>query len=315
MEAYKCSAGVWTIGYGTTNADIGITGTTINSKTKPITKEIAEEWLNKSVNANYAPLVNKYDSIYHFTQNQFDALVSFCYNIGSIDQLVKRGNRTISEISEAILLYNKVDDKILNGLVLRRKREKELFDKGSYSPLSSSSSSSSIDIPYFDAYIYDHIYHDLQNAFKGDIHQLKKHYIQYGMSEGRIMNLVFDANFYHQTYPDLANAFGGNKQQLYEHYMSYGIKEGRQASIFFNPVFYLNNYADLRNAFGNDYKQALDHFVTFGINEGRRGSKEFDVAFYRANYSDLNNAFGNQWKQYFIHFIEYGIKEQRQGTK
>ena len=175
MEAYKCSAGVWTIGYGTTNADIGITGTAINSKTKPITKEIAEEWLNKSVNANYAPLVNKYDSIYHFTQNQFDALVSFCYNIGSIDQLVKRGNRTISEISEAILLYNKVDDKILNGLVLRRKREKELFDKGSYSPLSSSSSSSSIDIPYFDAYIYDHIYPDLQNAFKGDIHQLKKH--------------------------------------------------------------------------------------------------------------------------------------------
>ena len=46
----------------------------------------------------YTPLVNKYDNIYHWNQNQFDALLSFCYNIGSIDQLTAHGKRSISEI-------------------------------------------------------------------------------------------------------------------------------------------------------------------------------------------------------------------------
>jgi GH24 family phage-related lysozyme (muramidase) len=77
----------------------------------------------------YTPLVNKYDNIYHWNQNQFDALLSFCYNIGSIDQLTAHGKRSISEISQSILLYNKGGGKVLKGLVRRREFEKNLFDK------------------------------------------------------------------------------------------------------------------------------------------------------------------------------------------
>ena len=128
LKAYKCQAGVWTIGYGTTNADKSITGTEIREGLT-INQQTADNWLEQTVNAKYAPRVDKYNSTYHFTQNQFDALVSFCYNIGSIDQLVDRGKCTISEISANILKYNKAGGKVSNGLVRRRNCEKQLFDR------------------------------------------------------------------------------------------------------------------------------------------------------------------------------------------
>ena len=125
--AYQDAVGVWTIGYGTTNADKSITGVEIR-KGLTITKTVAENWLKLSLNKKYAPKVEKYNSKYHFNQNQFDALVSFAYNIGSIDQLTQNGTRTIKEISEKILAYDKAGGKVLAGLTRRRQAEKKLFD-------------------------------------------------------------------------------------------------------------------------------------------------------------------------------------------
>lgn len=125
--AYLDAVGVWTIGYGTTNADKSIIGVEIR-KGLTITKTVAENWLKLSLNKKYTPKVEKYDSKYHFNQNQFDALVSFAYNIGSIDQLTQNGTRTIKEISEKILAYDKAGGKVLAGLTRRRQAEKKLFD-------------------------------------------------------------------------------------------------------------------------------------------------------------------------------------------
>ena len=127
LTAYKDSVGVWTIGYGTTNADKSITGINIKKGVK-ISQEQAEDWLVKSVDKKYGVNVMKYDSVYHWNQNQFDALCSFAYNIGSIDQLVQNGKRTIKEISIKILAYNKAGGEPLQGLTKRRKAEKALFD-------------------------------------------------------------------------------------------------------------------------------------------------------------------------------------------
>lgn len=127
LKAYKCPAGVWTIGYGTTNADKTITGLTINKNTV-ITKEKAEEYLKKSIEKKYEPNINKYLKKYSFNQNQYDALCSFCYNIGSIDQLVNKGNKSIKNISNDIVLYNKAAGQVLKGLVNRRKEEQKLFN-------------------------------------------------------------------------------------------------------------------------------------------------------------------------------------------
>ena len=125
LTAYQDAVGVWTIGYGTTNADKAITGTTICQGLR-IGQETADEWLRKSIDRKYAPKVDKYNS-YQWNQNEFDALVSFAYNIGSIDGLTAQGSRTRAEISHMILAYNKAGGRELSGLTKRRQEERALF--------------------------------------------------------------------------------------------------------------------------------------------------------------------------------------------
>ena len=126
LTAYRDSVGVWTIGWGTTNADKTITGRTI-SRGMRIKQATADRWLEESINHKYAPKVSKYDSKYHWNQNEFDAMVSFAYNVGSIDQLTARGTRSKSTIAKKILEYNKAGGRILAGLTRRRKAEHALF--------------------------------------------------------------------------------------------------------------------------------------------------------------------------------------------
>ena len=119
LTAYKCPAGVWTIGYGHT------AGVTEGMK---ISQAQAELFLLDDLQ-KYANRVSKYDSKYRWTQNEFDALVSFCYNVGSIDQLTANGTRSRQVIAEKMLLYNKGGGKVLAGLVRRRNAERDLFTR------------------------------------------------------------------------------------------------------------------------------------------------------------------------------------------
>ena len=129
LKAYQDSVGVWTIGYGTTSADKSITGTTIYEGLT-ITQETADSWLSLSVNNKYGKNVDSFDSIYHWNQNEFDALCSFAYNIGSINGLVNNGNRAKSEIPDKMLLYVNAGGQKLDGLVRRRKAEVDLYKNG-----------------------------------------------------------------------------------------------------------------------------------------------------------------------------------------
>lgn len=126
LTAYQDEVGVWTIGYGITNSDKSITGTTIKKGLK-ITRGKAEEWLEECLNVLYAPKIMKYDVRYNWNQNEFDAMMSFAYNIGSIDQLTANGSRSKSVISNKLLEYNKAGGKVYNGLTRRRKAERDLF--------------------------------------------------------------------------------------------------------------------------------------------------------------------------------------------
>ena len=129
LTAYRDEVGVWTIGYGITNADKKITGVTIKRGLK-ISQKTADRWLRESLIRKYLPLVMKYDNIYHFSQRKVDALVSFCYNIGSIDQLTNRGRRTRKELGDKMLLYNKAGGRVYKGLTRRRKSERNLYYNG-----------------------------------------------------------------------------------------------------------------------------------------------------------------------------------------
>ncbi len=121
LVAYRCPAGKPTIGYGHTE------GVRMGQR---ITMEQAERFLQSDLQ-KYEMLVNKYASKYNWNQNQFDALVSFAYNIGSIDGLTNNGKRDSKTISEKILKYNKITvngKKVVSkGISERRAVEKDLF--------------------------------------------------------------------------------------------------------------------------------------------------------------------------------------------
>ena len=117
LTAYRCPAGVLTIGYGHTG-DV--------KEGQKITQKKADALLKEDLE-KFEKRVEKYNWKYHFNQNEFDALVSFAYNIGNVDGLTKNGKRSRGQVADAILLYNKAGGKVLNGLVKRRKAEQALF--------------------------------------------------------------------------------------------------------------------------------------------------------------------------------------------
>ena len=121
LTAYKClpTEKYYTIGYGHYGSDV--------KAGMKITEEQAEELLIKDCKKAIKN-VNSFMSKYNFNQNQFDALVSFAFNVGSINQLTASGTRTLEQISSKIPAYNKSGGRVIAGLVRRRAKEKELFD-------------------------------------------------------------------------------------------------------------------------------------------------------------------------------------------
>lgn len=130
LSAYKCPAGVWTIGYGHTQGVYeGMT----------ISQAQADNMLREDVKY-YANAVDRYNSRFNFTQEEFDSLTSFTYNcgVGSLQAVMSCCN-TKQEIAEECKLYNKGGGVVLPGLVRRREEEYKLFMSGSSSSSSSSS--------------------------------------------------------------------------------------------------------------------------------------------------------------------------------
>lgn len=129
LKAYQDCVGVWTISYGIIDSDYKYTGLHVR-KGVTITDEQCDELFEKLIKNKYCPIVDKHieEHGYLLNQNQYDALVSFAYNIGSISGLTNDGKRSISEISSHIPLYCKAGGKVVQGLVNRRRDEKKLFD-------------------------------------------------------------------------------------------------------------------------------------------------------------------------------------------
>lgn len=122
LAAYRCAAGVWTIGYGhTAGVHSGMT----------ITQAQADAYLQQDIakfegyvnNPTYVPITEQ------LNQNQFDALVSFAFNLGAGNLRKLCKGRTAAQIAQAMTQYCKANGKVLAGLRRRRAAEQALFNK------------------------------------------------------------------------------------------------------------------------------------------------------------------------------------------
>ena len=126
LTAYQDSVGVWTIGYGWTQP---VDGKPIRAG-MTIKQETAERLLKTGL-VSYESDVSRLVKV-GLTQGQFDALVSFTYNLGarslSTSTLLRKINAgDYTGAADEFLRWNKAGGKVLNGLTRRREAERALF--------------------------------------------------------------------------------------------------------------------------------------------------------------------------------------------
>ena len=128
LKPYLCSANVPTIGYGSTYYENGIR---VQMSDAPITKQRAEQLLQHTADRfalKVANLIKK-----PITQNQFNALVSFAFNVGSgalaSSTLLKLVNINPNDamIAKEFLKWNKGGGRVIDGLTKRRIKENALY--------------------------------------------------------------------------------------------------------------------------------------------------------------------------------------------
>ena len=134
LKPYLDKGGKPTIGKGCTHYE---DGTPVTMGDKPITAERAQELMLNLANEEYTPQLRHYITA-PIVQHQFDALLSFLYNVGagtfrdsSVCKLTNAGR--YAEAAEAFLLYDKGRDKatgelvVQGGLVKRRAAERAVY--------------------------------------------------------------------------------------------------------------------------------------------------------------------------------------------
>lgn len=121
LEAYKCPAGVWTIGYGHTK-DV--------QPGDEWSEDHAEHMLEVEME-EYEKYINDLVEV-ELNQNQFDAMVSWVYNLGvgnlqssTLLKVLNAGD--YAGVPEQIMRWNKAGGKVLEGLTRRRQAEADLF--------------------------------------------------------------------------------------------------------------------------------------------------------------------------------------------
>lgn len=144
LQPKMCPAGYWTEGYGHViiykgrmlegieNKELAYKVSTIKTEEDAI-KTLLQDLIR------YEDSVKTYVKVV-LTQNQFDALVSFTYNVGKgnfrsstllkkLNELVIPNDKLLNSIATEFLKWNKAKGKVLKGLTLRRIAEKNLFLK------------------------------------------------------------------------------------------------------------------------------------------------------------------------------------------
>jgi lysozyme len=144
-KPYQCPAKLWTIGVGHVmypeQAKIPSTPEGMATrKAYPLKSQDNRRWSEEEVDSILAKDVVRFERgvarylPIRLSQNEFDALVSFSFNLGlgvlqrsTLRQALLRGDKIMA--MQSLLKYNKAGGKVLKGLDIRRKDEAALFRK------------------------------------------------------------------------------------------------------------------------------------------------------------------------------------------
>jgi len=122
LQSYKCAADVWTIGYGHTKSV---------AEGQEITQEEADSILLDDLEIYEEAVLKAVEVPLH--QHQFDALVSWTFNLGGANlnasTMLKVINKAeYEDVPAQIKRWNKASGKVLQGLIRRREAEALLFE-------------------------------------------------------------------------------------------------------------------------------------------------------------------------------------------
>ena len=127
LKPYRCAAGLWTVGYGHV---IGDGRTLPDSENRTLTKEEVDSLLSADIRRFERGVLRLCPVL--LTQGQFDALVSFSFNLGlgnlqrsTLRMKTNRGERDAA--AKEFMKWTKAGGKVLSGLVKRRSDEAVLY--------------------------------------------------------------------------------------------------------------------------------------------------------------------------------------------
>jgi len=123
LKAYQDEGGVWTVGFGQTGPFV--------KEGLEITQDQADAWLYQSVQ-NTADKLSRMIK-WPLSGNQFSSLVSLAYNIGTgafgESTALKNVNKgLLAAVPSGIVMWNKINGKVSEGLMRRRNAECRLFN-------------------------------------------------------------------------------------------------------------------------------------------------------------------------------------------
>ena len=136
--------------------------------------------------------------------------------------------------------------------------------------------------------------------------ELKKHWLEHGIDEGRGSSPVLDLGFYLNNNEDLKNLYGNDYRKAYEHFINHGYKEKRKSSALFDGKYYTEHYPEAEEKYGEDY---MRHYVEHGILAGHRASLTFDPDYYWVLKPEVWEAWPAHYELCAKHYAGYGVRE------
>ena len=127
-----------------------------------------------------------------------------------------------------------------------------------------------------------------------------RHFMSWGVKEGRNPNAYFNTSWYLETYPDVART--GRNPLI--HYLKFGVRDNRDPSEIFSTDDYLAVYQDVAAKKMNP----LLHYLKHGRSEGRSAISKFGAAMY-PNWIELNDTLSDADRRLIREHIErFGTK-------